>query len=128
MISQSIVKEIKSPWFANPYDADILDNGNILVSNLLTDTILIIDYETGLLLELIGFPYNWVVPYTLIIVVIGYHCFNLFKAIKLSERRKIRKLLDFNVYRRIVFICCGALSLYFFNAIFSFLWLYNIIG
>ncbi len=128
MNSQSLIKEIKSPWFANPYDADMLDNGNILVSNLLTDTILIVDYETGLILRIIGFPYKWVVPYTLILTAIVYNSIQLFKTLKTSERKKLRKLLDFQLYRRIVYIVCGILSLYFFNAIITFLWIFNVQG
>jgi hypothetical protein len=124
MNSQKIVKEIKSPWFANPYDADILENGRIVVSSLLTDTILIVDYNTGLVIRVIGFPYKWVVPYLLIISVIGYHSINLFKAVKRSEKIKIKKLLDFQVYRRLVYISCGFLALYFFSTIITSLWLF----
>jgi hypothetical protein len=127
-MSQSIVKEIKSPWFANPYDADMLENGNILVSNMLTDTILIVEYETGLILGMIGFPYKWVVPYCLIITAIGYHSVKLFAALKGSEKRRLKKVLDFNVYRRILYIGCGILSLYFFEAIITFIWFFSIQG
>jgi len=38
MKSHKFIKEIKSPWFANPYDADLLPNGNVVVSNIQTDT------------------------------------------------------------------------------------------
>ncbi|MFX1428061.1 MAG: aryl-sulfate sulfotransferase [Promethearchaeota archaeon] len=124
MYSGKIIKEIKSPWFANPYDADMLENGRIIVTNLLTDTILFIDYNSGLVIRIIGFPYKWVVPYILIISAIGYHCFNLFKAIKSSEKRKLKKIFDFQVHRRLVYISCGILSLYFFNSIISFLWIF----
>ena len=126
MDSQKIVKEFKSPWFANPYDADMLENGRIVVSSLLTDTILIVDYNTGLVIRVIGFPYKWIVPYVLIISVIGYHSINLFKAIKGSEKRKLKKILDFQIYRRIVYISCGILILYFFNAIITFLTMFII--
>ncbi|MBY8990233.1 MAG: hypothetical protein KGD58_05725 [Candidatus Lokiarchaeota archaeon] len=124
MNSQKIVKEIKSPWFANLYDADMLENGNIVVSSILTDTILIVDYTTGLVIRVIGFPYKWVVPYLLIISVIGYHSLNLYKAVKRSEKIKIKKLLDFQVYRRLVYISCGFLALYFFSTIITSLWLF----
>ena len=120
MSSQKIVKEIKSPWFANPYDADMLENGRIVVSNILTDTILIIDYDTGLVIRVIGFPYKWVVPYVLIFSIIGYHSLNLFKAIKMSKNTKIEKLLDFQVHRRLVYISLSILALYFLNSIITF--------
>ena len=121
MNAQKIVKEIKSPWFANPYDADMLENGRIVVSNLLSDTIVIVDYNTGLVIRVIGFPYKWVVPYILVLSVVSYHTSKLFKALKRSERRKIRKLLDFQVHRRVVYIICGILALYFSNIIVTYI-------
>jgi hypothetical protein len=128
MMSQSIIKEIKSPWFANPYDADMLDNGNILVSNLLTDTIVFVDYETGIVVRMIGFPYKWVVPYCLIITAIGYHSVKLLAALKSSQKRRLKKVLDFNVYRRVLYIGFGILSLYYFGAIITFFWFFSIQG
>ena len=99
----------------------MLENGRIVVSSLFTDTILIVDYNTGLVIRVIGFPYKWVVPYTVIIFATGYHFFNLFKAVKRSEKIKIKKLMDFQIYRRLVYISCGILALYFFNTIITFL-------
>ncbi|MFX1376927.1 MAG: aryl-sulfate sulfotransferase [Promethearchaeota archaeon] len=121
MKSQKIIKEFKSPWFANPYDADILGNDSIIVSNLLTDTIVIVDYSTGLVIKVIGFPHKWVVPTIMIISAMGYHTIKLYKAIKRSEKRTLRKILDFEVHRRLVYISCGILALVFFNSIISFL-------
>ena len=123
-IFQKITKEFKSPWFANPYDADMLENGRIIVSNILSDTILFVEYKTGLVVGVIGFPYKWVVPYTLIFSAIGYHSLNFYKAIKRSEKIKIKKLLDFQVHRRLVYIICGILALYFLNSIITFMWMF----
>ncbi|MFX0142467.1 MAG: aryl-sulfate sulfotransferase [Candidatus Hodarchaeota archaeon] len=126
--SQKFVKEIKSPWLANPYDADMLNSGNIIVSNLFTDSILIIDYETGLVIGMIGFPHKWVVPYCMIGTVITYQTLRLIKTVKTSNKRKFRKILDFQIYRRIVYIILGILILYFFNAIINFLWFFTVRG
>ncbi len=128
MDTQRIIKEIKSPWLSNPYEADMLGNGNIIVSNLFTDTILIIDQGTGLVIGIIGFPHKWVVPYCILSTIVVYHSFRLFKALKVSNKRKIRKILDFQVHRRIAYIILGVLILYFFNSIFNFLWFFTISG
>ena len=128
MKSKKVVKEIKSPWLANPYEADMLPNGNILVSNLFSDTILIIDYKTGIVVGIIGFPHKWIVPYCVIGTVMAYHSSKLIKALKISNKRKFRKILDFQIYRRIVYIILGILILYFFNTILTFLWFFTLGG
>ena len=128
MKSQKYTKEIKSPWFANPYDADMLDDGDIVVSNIQTDTIVVIDPETGLIVRIIGYPVKWIVPHSLISVVIMYQVFKLFQEIKSNDKRKLRKILDFQVYKRVIYIILGLLGIYFFNAIFTFLWLFTIQG
>ncbi|MFX1490513.1 MAG: aryl-sulfate sulfotransferase [Promethearchaeota archaeon] len=128
MKSQQFIKEIKSPWFANPYDADLLPDGNIVVSNIQTDTIVIIDYETGLKVKIIGYPVKWIIPHSLISVVIGYQFLKLVKGIRDSEKKKLKKILEFKVYKRVIYIIIGLLGIYFFNALFSFLWLFTIQG
>ncbi|MFX0039869.1 MAG: aryl-sulfate sulfotransferase [Promethearchaeota archaeon] len=128
MVSQKIVREIKSPLLANPYEADMTENGNIIVSNLFTDTVLIIDYETGLVIGMIGFPHKWVVPYCMIATIMAYQSSKLINAFKISNKQGIRKLVDFQIYRRIVYIILGILILYYFNAIFNFLWFFTVGG
>jgi hypothetical protein len=128
MSSQRIIKEIKSPWLANPYEADMLANGNIVVSNLFSDTILIIDSRTGLVIGILGFPHKWMVPYCIIGTIIAYHITRLIKTLKMSQKRGIRKITEFEIYRKIVYIIIGILILYFFNSIVNFLWFFTVSG
>jgi hypothetical protein len=128
MSTSKIIKEIKSILFGNPYDADMLPNGDILVSSSVKDLILIVDYETGLITKVIGFPYKWVVPYFLIFLVLGYFSIKLFQAVKASAMKKIKKIFDFQVYRQIVYIICTFLVFYFLDSILSFLWLFSFTG
>ncbi|MFW9947134.1 MAG: aryl-sulfate sulfotransferase [Candidatus Odinarchaeota archaeon] len=121
MNSMSIIREIKSPYFSNPYEADLLDDGRLIVSGLTTGTIIIMDFNTGAVLGMIGFPNYWVLPISLIIGVTIYHSAQLIYALKKSNKRNIRKLLDFRVYKRIIYIISGILSLLFFTTIIAFL-------
>ncbi|MHA1913769.1 MAG: aryl-sulfate sulfotransferase [Promethearchaeota archaeon] len=128
MNSSKIIKEIKSILFGNPYDADLLDNGDILVSSSTKDLILIIDYETGLVIKVIGFPYKWIVPYSLIFLILGYFSIEMFQALKSSTKKKLRKIFDFQVYRQIIYLICTFLVFYFLDSILSFLWLFTFTG
>ncbi|MFX0026391.1 MAG: aryl-sulfate sulfotransferase [Candidatus Hermodarchaeota archaeon] len=121
MNSMSIVREIKSPFFSNPYEADLLEDGRLIVSGITTGTILIMDFNTGNMTGMIGFPTYWVLPISIIIGVIIYHSAQLINAMKRSNKRNIRKLIDFQVYNRIIYIVCGILSLSFFTTIIAFL-------
>lgn len=121
MNSMNIVREIKSPFFSNPYEADLLEDGRLIVGGLTTGTIIIMDFNTGDIYGMIGFPNYWVLPISLIIGVIIYHSAQLINALKKSNKRNIRKLIDFQVYKRIIYIICGIISLLFFTTIIAFL-------
>ena len=121
MNSMNIVREIKSPFFSNPYEADLLEDGRLIVGGLTTGTIIIMDFNTGEIYGMIGFPNYWVLPISLIIGVIIYHSAQLINALKKSNKRNIRKLIDFQVYKRIIYIICGIISLLFFTTIIAFL-------
>jgi len=121
MNSMSIVREIKSPFFSNPYEADLLEDGKLIVGSLTTGTIIIMDFNTGKIYGMIGFPNYWILPISLIIGVIIYHSTQLINALKRSNKRNIRKLIDFQVYKRIIYIICGIISLLFFTTIIAFL-------
>jgi len=121
MNSMKIIREIKSPFFSNPYEADLLEDGRLIVGGLTTGTIIIMDFNTGEIYGMIGFPNFWVLPISLIIGVMIYHSAQLIKALKRSNKRNIRKLIDFQVYKRIIYIFCGIISLLFFTTIIAFL-------
>ena len=122
--SRKIIKEIRNPWLSTPYEADLLDNGQILVGNMIGGNILFIDYDSEAVIHVIGFPYNWAFPFLLICAGIIYNSVQLTKAVKKSKRKSYRKILDFQVYRILIYILTSVLVLYFFNIIISYVWIF----
>jgi len=122
--SRKIIKEIRNPWLSTPYEADLLDNGQILVGNMLGGNILLIDYDSEAVIHVIGFPYNWALPFLLICFGIIYHTVQLTKAVKKSKKKSYRKILDFQVYKILIYILTSILVLYFFNIIVSYIWIF----
>ena len=122
--SRKIIKEIRNPWLSTPYEADLLDNGQILVGNMLGGNILLIDYDSEAVIHVIGFPYNWALPFLLICLGIGYQSVQLTKAVKMSKKKSYRKILDFQVYRILIYILTSVLALYFFNIIITYVWIF----
>ncbi len=122
--SKKIIKEIRTPWLSTPYEADLLDNGQILVGNMLGGNILFIDYDSEAVIHVIGFPYNWALPFLLICLGIGYQSVQLTKAVKMSKKKSYRKILDFQVYRILIYILISVLALYFFNIIINYVWIF----
>ncbi|MGB5912588.1 MAG: aryl-sulfate sulfotransferase [Promethearchaeia archaeon] len=128
MNSMSIVREIRSPFFSNPYEADLLEDGRLIVSGLMSCSILIMDFNSGNIYGMIGFPNQFVLPISLIIGVIIYHSGQLINAFKKSNKRNIKKILDFQVYKRIIYIICGIIFLFFFTTIIAFLLVFQFFG
>lgn len=126
--SRKIIKEIRNPWLSTPYEADLLDNGQIIVGNMLGGNILFIDYDSELVIHVIGFPYNWSFPFLLICFGIIYQSIQLIRAINKSQMKSYRKLFDFQVYRNLVYILTSVLALYFFNIIISYVWIFMFEG
>lgn len=122
--SRKIIKEIRTPWLSTPYEADLLDNGQILVGNMLGGNILLIDYDSEAVIHVIGFPYNWALPFLLICLGIGYHSVQLIKAVKKSKKKNYRKIFDFQVYKILIYILTSVLALYFFNIIITYVWIF----
>jgi len=122
--SRKIIKEIRNPWLSTPYESDLLDNGQILVGNMLGGNILFIDYDSEAVIHVIGFPYNWAFPFLLICFGIIYQTVQFTKAVKKSKKKSYRKIFDFQVYRILIYILTSVLALYFFNTIVSYLWIF----
>ncbi|MFX1314773.1 MAG: hypothetical protein ACFE9T_02845 [Promethearchaeota archaeon] len=122
--SKKIIKEIRNPWLSTPYESDLLDNGQIVVGNMLGGNILFIDYDSGIVIHIIGFPHYWAVPFFIICLGTGYHSVQLIKAIKKSNKKNFRKLFDFQVYKILIYLLVSILALYFFNTIVSYLWIF----
>jgi len=122
--SRKIIKEIRNPWLSTPYEADLLDNGQIIVGNMMGGNILFIDYDSEAVIHVIGFPYNWAFPFLLICFGIIYHSVQLTKAVKKSKKKSYRKILDFQVYKILIYILTSILALYFFNIIVSYIWIF----
>lgn len=122
--SKKIIKEIRNPWLSTPYEADLLDNGQILVGNMLGGNILFIDYDSEAVIHVIGFPYNWALPFLLICCGIVYQIVQLIKAVEKSKKKSYKKIFDFQVYRILIYILTSILALYFFNIIVSYIWIF----
>ncbi len=122
--SRKIIKEIRNPWLSTPYEADLLDNGQILVGNMMGGNILFIDYDSESVIHVIGFPYKWAFPFLLICFGIVYQIVQLTKAVEKSKKKSFRKILDFQVYKILIYILTSILALYFFNIIVSYIWIF----
>ena len=122
--SREIIKEIRNPWLSTPYEADLLDNGQIIVGNMMGGNILFIDYDSEAVIHVIGFPYNWAFPFLLICLGIVYQIVQLIKAVEKSKKKSYRKIFDFQVYRILIYILTSVLALYFFNIIITYVWIF----
>lgn len=126
MNSEQFIKEIRSPFFFNPYEADLLEDGRIIAGSIEYGCLIIIDYETGATLGIIGFPVLISGPYLLVLVILVYHLIMLFITIKNSNKKPKQKISSFHVYRRIIYVVSTVLSLIFFTYIIEFLWEFQI--
>ena len=107
-----------------PYDADYVPEKNwILVSNSYMNSIVILDYNTGLILRWIGFP-SGLLPfiYSLIalIVIVGYY---LIKDLKEStETSKLKTLKKFKNIEKIILLTSLIICLILFKYVMAALW------
>ncbi|MHA1893953.1 MAG: aryl-sulfate sulfotransferase [Candidatus Helarchaeota archaeon] len=107
-----------------PYDADYVPEKNwILVSNSYMNSIVILDYNTGLILRWIGFP-SELLPfiYSLIalIVIVGYY---LIKDLKEStETSKLKTLKKFKNIEKIILLTSLIICLILFKYVMAALW------
>jgi hypothetical protein len=128
MIRKDIIREIKTPLLMVPYEADLLDDGRIVVGGLMSGTIIFIDFASGGVLGIIGFPSNWLTPFILILDGLIFFLFAVFYEIKRSPKRKWLKLIDFRVYKNLIYSLICLLLLLFFNSIINFIWLFELNG
>ncbi len=122
--SRKIIKEIRNPWLSTPYEADLLDNGQILVGNMMGGNILIIDYDSEAVIHVIGFSSYWAFPFLLICFGIIYQSVQFIRAVKNSKKQSYRKIFDFQVYKILIYLLTSVFALYFFNTIICYVWLF----
>ncbi|MBD3212583.1 MAG: hypothetical protein GF311_08240 [Candidatus Lokiarchaeota archaeon] len=126
--SKTFIKEIRSPWFLNPYEADLLKDGRIIAGNAMGGPLVILDYESGDTIGIIGFPLNHIFPISLLI---GFWIFNsiiLVKNIRESDRKGFNKLLEYKIYKRLVYIVISLIILVFINYVVMFLYRFQFKG
>jgi len=120
--SKEIELEIKSMFINIPYEADFVD-GTIVIGNTNGNSVLIFDYETGMLTGIIGFPFLLMSPIIFLFFILAYFAIKGFKSYQNCEAQGFKyKLKSFQVYRWFVFAIVMTLLLVFFNPIWGCLW------
>jgi len=128
IMDNKIIKEFKSPFLLSPYEADLLEDGRIIAGNTMGGAMIILDSETGFTLGMIGFPINHIFPISLIFGFILYNSIYLVKEIKSNKKNGIKKIFDYHVYERIIYLGISILFLIFSNYIFLFIYSFQIKG
>jgi hypothetical protein len=128
MISQSFIKEIRSPWFLNPYEADLLDDGRVISGNAMGGPMVILDYETGVTVGIIGLPLNHIFPISLFFGFWTYNSFYLVVNLRKSDCKGLKKLLEYKIYKRLVYIGISLIFLLYMNYVVMFLYRFQFRG
>ncbi|MHA1750811.1 MAG: hypothetical protein ACTSWR_08445 [Candidatus Helarchaeota archaeon] len=110
-----------------PFDADLTSDGKIIVGNTFGDDIIVYDYSSGLVVDIIGFNYLFAPIFFTILAVIIYQIGNLIYVFKnLNEKSIIKRFRKREVYSKLVIIITLTIFIYFFYYFMAYIWNYGI--
>jgi WD40 repeat protein len=121
------IVRIFSSLLFNPYSAELTDDNKVVVSIDLGASIVVFDYETGAVIQIIGFNII-VVPamITFLIVAIYQTTDLIYSWKKMKGTSSKQRILTHSIYSKLILVIISVLTILILNYVLIFLWHYGL--
>jgi hypothetical protein len=129
-VNRTTKEIVRSFWVGlfTPYECDYTDDGYLITGNTLANNVVIYDYASGTIVDVIGFNYLFAPLFITILVLIVYHTGNLIYNLKeLEGKSTLKKFKRRKIYSKIIIIVSLILLFIFFNHFLAYIWNYGLL-
>jgi len=121
-----IIRSFSSLLF-NPYSAELTDDNKVVVSIDLGASIIVFDYGTGQIVQIVGFNYIIAPAMITFLIIATYQATDLsFSWKKMKGKPWKQRITTQTIYSKLILVIISVLTILVLNYILIFLWHYSI--